>query len=836
MSDAHRFGAWVKDRRKALDLTQQDLAERTECALVTISKIERGLLRPSKQVAALLAAALRVPPDERAAFLQLARGGAPGAAGDAPAPAAPAGPPHNLPAQLTTLIGREAVVEAIADVIGPPEERAPGGPTGALSAGPRRARLFTLTGPPGIGKTRLALEVARRVLPAFADGVFFVNLAPVDEPGLWLAALLQTLGLRAAGSAAPLAQLTAHLRARRALLVLDNFEQVLAAAPLLAELLTVCPHLWALVTSRERLRVRGERHLLVPALAVPEAGPGGVGRPAPTGDVAALLAYSAVALFAERAAEARPGFTLTPANAAAVVSICRHLDGLPLAIELVAARLNLFTPEALADRLGGGAPDRPRALSLLVEGARDLPARQRTLRDAIGWSYHLLSDGEQRLLRRLAVFAGEVTLAAVEAVCNPVGDLGLDVLAGISSLLLKNLLRRAPEAGGDDAPRIGMLETVREYALEQLEQDAEDEGRVRRWHAEYYLSLIEVWRPYRLSDSARLWYDSLTRERGNIRAALEWALRTGALEIAAHLMLELVDLWITGGFAEGRRALARMLELSPALPAPTRARVLFQGARLYIVFGEPARAETLLSEGLPLLDELADEQQRAQFLLALGGVALGNRAWAAARAYFEQVRALCAAADADGAASEPAIRALNGLGEVARAEQDSAAARAFYAEALARQRPLGERYATAVLTCNLAKAEIKLGRYTDARAHLRAAIALYQRLGTTAAIAACLNGLAEAAVWQGAAAPGPPTAARLAGLEQAALLFAAAQAEHDRTAYVPASPDLEEREEAHAAGRLALGDTRWRSAWQRGGALSLAEAVALDARTADPRD
>src|SRR5215212_6511650 len=350
--------------------------------------------------------------------------------------------PNNLPIQPTQLVGRDWEVQAVRRLILRDD-----------------VRLVTLTGPGGTGKTRLGLEVAANLLNHFPDGVFFADLAPISDPDFVIWGLV-----------------TSYLNARRLLLLLDNFEQILAAAPVVSMLLATCPSLTALVTSRATLHIRGEHEFTVPPLELPT--PERQVRPDQ------LMAYPAIALFARRATDAQPAFALTTKNAATVVEICRRVDGLPLAIELAAARVKLLPPQALLERLG-------ERLKLLTGGARDVPARQRTLRDAIAWSHDLLSPQEQTLFRRLAVFAGGCTLEAVEAVGNADGE--LDTLEGMASLIDESLLRQIDGPG--DEPRFAMLETIREYGLERLEVSRES-GTVQERHATYFASLAEALRPH----------------------------------------------------------------------------------------------------------------------------------------------------------------------------------------------------------------------------------------------------------------------------------------------------------------------------------------------------
>ena len=453
MSDIISLGLWIKRRRKALDLTQDALAALVGCSKDLIAKIEGDARRPSREVASLLATHLQIAADERVAFIQVARAElgayrlAPPAQSVARGAFVPAqsvsraadtpgqrhtARPNNLPTPPTVLLGREQEVADISTLI----RR-------------RDVRLVTLSGPGGIGKTRLSLQIAAELIEQFADGVYFVDLAPIRDPQLVSTAIAETLGVRETGAEPFLARLKDHLRDKRMLLVLDNFEHVLDSAVLVAELLRAAPGLKALITSRAALHLSGEHEFVVPPLAVP----GSAHLPA----LDQLSQYAAVALFRERVQASQPSFQVTNANAGAVAEICVRLDGLPLAIELAAARAKLFAPEALLGRLSS-------RLALLTGGPRDVPARQQTLRNTIDWSYNLLSAGEQALFARLGVFVGDCTLEAAVAVCNTDGDLPLDTLDGVAALVNQSLLQRDVHADGE--PRFRMLETLREYALE----------------------------------------------------------------------------------------------------------------------------------------------------------------------------------------------------------------------------------------------------------------------------------------------------------------------------------------------------------------------------------
>src|SRR5437763_1485596 len=435
------FGALVRQYRQAAALSQAALAERAGLSTDAISVIERGKRGvPRPDTVARLAQALDLCPEERCALIAAAAPAVgPTADSWAESPQAetptraPSGwaTPLPLPVPLTGLIGRERDVAALCARLLTPQ-----------------TRLLTLTGAGGVGKTRLALQVATELQDAFADGVSFIDLAPLTEARLAAATIAQALGVMQSGSQSVVQTLQAALRGRTMLLVLDNFEQVVTAAPLVTDLLTACPQLKVLATSRVPLHVRGEHECRVCPLAVPD--------PAHLPDLPTVAQYPAVALFVARGQEAKADFALTAATAPAIAEICARLDALPLAIELAAAHVRVFSPQALLARLS-------RRLDLITAGPQDLPARQRTLRATIDWSYRLLTTQEQVLFARLSVFMGGGTLEAIEAICNPQG--GLDVVAGVESLLQKSLLVQTER---DGELRFGLLETLHEYARARL--------------------------------------------------------------------------------------------------------------------------------------------------------------------------------------------------------------------------------------------------------------------------------------------------------------------------------------------------------------------------------
>jgi predicted ATPase/class 3 adenylate cyclase len=445
--------------------------------------------------------------------------------------------PNNLPVQLTSFIGR-AEIEAAAALL-------------------RGVRLLTLTGPGGTGKTRLVLQLAAELAEDFPDGVFFVALDPVTDPDLVPSTIATGLGLGSTSAEPPLERIIDYAAHRRVLLVLDNFEQVVSAAPIVGRLLREAPDLKVAVTSRLPLRISGEHEFPVPPLALPES----------TDDASAAAAVrsEAVRLFVERAMAVQPSFTLTDENAAAVVQIVRRLDGLPLAIELAAARTRILPVASLLARLD----DR---LGILVGGARDLPARQQTLRGAIDWSHDLLDEPDRHLFGRFSVFAGGGRLTEAETICGPASELRRDVLEGLSSLADKSLVRAV--LSFDEEPRFTMLATIREYAEERLAATGERET-IRRRHAEAYLALIEGSAGRLTGQGSAIWLDRLQADADNLRAALDWALELGAVEFAMRFVVAIWRFWqIRGHLHEAAERVGRVLAM-PGLadqPAGLQAR------------------------------------------------------------------------------------------------------------------------------------------------------------------------------------------------------------------------------------------------------------------------
>jgi predicted ATPase/class 3 adenylate cyclase len=678
--------------------------------------------------------------------------------------------PHNLPTQATPFLGREREVAEVVALL--------------RSA---NTRLLTLTGPGGTGKTRLALQAAAELVDAFPDGVFFVPLAALRDPELVPSAIASALGLREQAGQTPAQAVREALADKRLLLVLDNVEQVAAAAPLVGELLAAAPALEVLATSRLPLRLRAEHEYPVPPLALP-----------PTNGTAPehLFQYEAVRLFVERAQAVRADFALTPEIAPAVAEITRRLDGLPLAIELAAARVRLLPPAALLARLETRLP-------LLTGGPRDAPARQQTLRDAIAWSYDLLTPDEQALFRRLAAFVGGFTLEAAEAVANPEG--GLDVLDGLDRLSEHSLVRSIET---DGEPRFTMLETIREYGLERLEQSGEAEA-TRRAHTEFVLALVEEAEPKLTSPEQLVWLERLEAEHDNLLAALSWAVISNA-QISLRLVWGLAWFWYFRGYLrEGRAWLERALAANGD-PGPLHAGAFTAAGRLARHLGDYGGAIALLERSLELARSFQDRRAEALALHELGalaGLADGNaaREVALTEASLALWREL---GDSWGTA-----RTLNNLGYEAYLQGDLDRAVSLLDEGVALARSAGDRLVLGYIVDSrgvVAEAQGDLERATDL---YREALALAQQVSAPLVEAFALSSLAGMAARQGQ----PVRAARMWGAASAL-----------RDAIGTRLPLEEEERFAQPLSEVrgVLGEDAFVAAWDEGRAQPLDQVVA----------
>jgi predicted ATPase/class 3 adenylate cyclase len=703
-----------------------------------------------------------------------------GLASDFPPPRTLDARPNNLPLQLTSFVGREEEIAEVERLLG-------------------QTRLLTLTGPGGSGKSRLALRVAAELLTRFQDGSCFVDLSPVTDPALVPAAVANALGVPEAAGRPIIEGVKEHLRHRELLQVVDNFEQVAEAGPVIEELLTAAPRLRTMVTSRVVLSLPGEQEYPVPPLHVPD--------PARLpSDLSAISAVEAVRLFAERAMAANPRFTLTERNAPVVAEITSRLDGLPLAIELAATRTKVLTPEQILSRL-------ERRLSILTSGSRSLPERQRTLRAAIAWSYDLLDPVERRLFARLSVFAGGWTFESAEAVCDPEG-LGLDALDGLTSLVDKSLVRTTDPSGGP--ARFSMLETIREFAQEQLEA-GDDHEPMRRRHAEHFLGLAVEAEPHLTADDQGEWLDRCDAEHANIRVALRWAIDAGEAGPAQAAAGALWRFWQQRGhLAEGRRWLEEVLAM-PNGQARTAARAkALTGAGGIAWWTDQQAARALYEEALAIERELGDPARLAEALYNQAFAVAGEHDLdAAGRLLDESLALFRQVGDERGVAN---VLVMLVVPDAMAGAWDRVVAR--IEEVVAISRRLGDRLHLAYILVWLAFATGRAGRPEDARATALEALELFREVDDATGMALAFLDLAFLLTWEGR----HTDAVRMAG---------ASQSQRDRAGGGP-SPGfggmLEGDPVAEAGAHLS--EEAVKRAWQEGLAMPVQAAVAL--ARADP--
>jgi predicted ATPase/DNA-binding XRE family transcriptional regulator len=817
------FADLIRRHRNVAGLTQEALAERAGLSVYGIQKLERGVTNPYRDTAQRLADALDLDPDDRTRLLDLVRPVRRRGSG-APDVNLTSRPNHNLPVSMTTLVGRERELREISKRL-------------------LTARLLTLTGVGGCGKTRLAMRLATDELDSFEHGVWFVALASVNDPALILPAIAHVLGLKEQPGRTFAETLKAHVEDKSLLFVLDNFEQLVAGAPLLADLLVTCRRLKILVTSRAVLGLYGEQVFPVPPLGLPQ----------PSGPLTTekLAQVEAVELFVQRTQAVRPNFALTDGNAPTVAAICVRLDGLPLAIELAAARVGLLGPDAVLALL-------ERRLRLLTAGPRNAPDRHQTLRAAIAWSDDLLEPAEQVFFHRLAVNVAGWTLEAAKAVCNPDHELALDLLDGMCSLSDKSLVtQEAPTSGGDTEPRFGMLETVREFALEQLEASGESD-RIRDRHARYYHDMVTTATARPHDDDQAAQFERLGREHENLRAALAWASQRGKRQMVLGLSAGLGEFWLVRGhLSEGRRWLEVALKSSNELPASMRARALHAAGLLAQYQGDLGRAELLAAESLELYRSMGNGPGNVAALQALARIARMRGAHPASRALYEESLAVARETGdqrgiaesqlylgvgrwwlGDGSGARPLLEealamfralgdargtaeALNNLGWVSLTDGDAEGAWQLHDESLGASRELGNSRGMAKSRHALGWVAVARGEYVEAAALFERGFAMFVALGDRWFVYLSLLGCSAALT-------------ALGQTKHSAILLGTADAVWDAIGQPDGARSVHmfsDRNGIVAEAQKRLGDDRFAASWARGRAMTPEQAFAATVRS-----
>ncbi|MEO5952995.1 MAG: tetratricopeptide repeat protein [Chloroflexia bacterium] len=833
MKTTSTFGQWLKQRRHELDLTQDAIADSVGCSTDTIYKIEAGLRRPSRQVAELLAGCLQVSPNERPAFVKWARG----ASIEQPSVAVEKGTSdgflvgsastmrsNTLPVAPTHLIGREQEIARLRELLWH-----------------NKTRILTLVGPPGIGKTRLAQELAATLQDDFKDGMAYIPLASVLDPELLPATLAAGLGIKESSKHSLIETLQDTLRDKQLLLVLDNFEQIAEAAGVVTSLLSVAPQLKVLVTSRTPLHLRGEKLLSVPPLALP--------------DLQHMPAYNelaeieAVALFVERAQDAQNNFELTSENAALVAAICNQLDGIPLAIELAAAKIRLLSLPQLLARL-------EHRLSILTGGPRDAPMHQQTLRQSIESSYMLMNSDGQKLFRQLGIFLGPFTLEAAEEVTDT-------DIEGMEAILDQSLLRRQADGVmvGDGEALFSMLSSIREYAREKLDAQGETDSTALK-HTRYYLKLVLAAEPELSTANQKLWVNRLAASYADIRAAFNWSLKNGEIALALHMAGTLWRYWyVTGEFSDGRRWLELALGCGSDQPPEMRALVLhgigtlaerqndLAAAESYLLEsiairqhsgnkhalantlnsigtvyysqGSAEKAETAYRQALALHEELGEKEDMARIQGNLAMVYYSRGEYERASAILEETLAM----RRELRFQVHIASALNNLALLMLLLGDYERSLTYSEDAVALDFELGDQMGRAFSLGNLGHAARRLGQYERAQSALAESFLLFTNMGDKRNQAASLLRLAAVAVWSGK----PARAARLYGVAEA--VREAVDIEVD-------TAELADYQESLALTRDKLSQVELNAAWSVGRAMKSdeARALALDGEDIDAYD
>ena len=781
------FADVLRRFRLRAGLTQEMLAERARVGVATIAALEQGLRhRPYPNTLAAIKEALGLNPSD-AAMLLLSASEVPvrsRTTRHSPPPQHTPGhsvhshgPAVELPAPATSLIGRDADTNALSTL---------------LQRNQPAPRLVTLVGPGGVGKSRLALAVATAVAGTYPDGVVFVDLAPLQDHLLISATVAGALRVHAVGGQSACDLVFTYLQDRKMLLVLDNLEHLVSGARFLSDVLAACPRVTLLATSRTALRLRAERRVNVEPL------------PQPADDESsldAIAASPAVQLFIDRAQKVTPEFTLEAHTAATVAAICRRLDGMPLAIELAAARVGLLGPEIMLKRLD-------RQLQLLTGGPADLPERQRTLSNTLAWSYDLLGPAEQVLLRRVAVFAGGWTLSAAESVCSNGTLASDDVLGRLEALVDSSLIRRLDVV--EDEPRFGLLESVREYAAHKLVESGEYEA-LRERHATWCLALAEQAADELLGPAQARWMEHLDRALDNLRLTLAWLHEQQRTEIGLRLVGALGRFWFTRRYiAEGREWVERFLAAAGAetAPAAVRARACFAAGMMACLQGDYQHAIVRLEQSIEQYHLAGDRVGAARALITRAGTSYDQGQVEYAAELWSQALAQARQAGDLGEAAH----ALGNRGEVLCHLGDTEAAVAHHTEALALARRAGRTDVEAMQLGAWGRAARKQGDLSRATTLQRHAMVLKRELGARRQIAITLADLASIAGAEGRG-------------QRAARLVGAATALRERTGTPQPLPERLDMESAVANVRVQMGEESWAAELQVGRAMSMDQAI-----------
>ena len=811
METVQTFGGWLRNRRRVLDLTQVELARLVNCAQVTIKKLEAGQLKPSSSLAVSLINQLDVPAHERDALIKFARGGPP------PALSPHLLPKNNLPVKLTSFIGRERELAEVKRLL-------------------TISRLVTLTGDGGVGKTRLSIQAGMELLDHFPDGVWFVEFAPIANPDLLPGVILSKFKLNDQPNKTTLEILQNYLQNMQALLILDNCEHVIdSAARLALALLENSPRLEILTTSREALNVMGEIAWRLPSLSLPD-----IKRLPETAEQ--LTQYESVRLFIERASLVSSHFAVNKENAPAIAQICFHLDGIPLALELAAARIRTMTVEQINDHLD----DR---FQLLTDGNRTALPRQQTLRALIDWSYNLLSDSERKMLARLSVFAGGWTTASAKAVCAGDGIEPDDVMDLLSLLVNKSLATMGDEP--DNEARYHLLETIRQYAQERLIQFGELQN-MRLRHLEFFAKMVEEAEPNFKSGTQAVWYQRLDDEVDNLRVALNWLEGSENSEMRLRLGAGLWRYWKNRGqIREGREHLQRLLDSQPddqSRRTPAYARALNAAGALAYYSGDFSFSEQARKDALEIFRVLDDKVGIANCLNGLGNVAISQANYESARSYYEaglgirkelgdrwgvarllgnlgllanfqfdyararelhleSIALFRELQDEEGIASE-----LIGIGEVARRQGDLATARDYYEQSKAIAEKLMDQWGLAYALEGIADVAFAQGDISTAASLYRECLILFQKVGDNIAFPDLFEAVASLML-----AKDQPL--------KTALLFGAAVALRKKINSPLHPPDIADHNKAMSLLRERLDSSNLEAAWLEGYSMTLDQAV-----------